>query len=703
MLFWTCPECGRECSPALRQCPACPPPSERQPVAGATLGRSQAEGAILALAQNLETIHAVPLVAPVPEQPVQARENGHNSHGSLTATLIEETPIDAGPGRSARFWVQDPAPPAEQALLLLAEETLEIPVKQAVDSLVRPLVESVDTAETGAVEPPGIEAAVLTEAQPEEEPSAIVPSDISTAESHASSDLAAIPQEPAGTGAECETVVPEPEHVDAAPVPSSEPEPLSQAGSPYEVTAIPELYVALASWAHQIRELEQALEPEGQSPEQELPTAPSVQSLCEATAAPEVQVAADSSPRQGSEPEQASEPEVLSAIEAADPNPTASLEVQEPAFEDAAANSWAHQIRQPEQVSEPEVLSAIAAPDLTAGPEVQEPAFEASATDASPESTAVPEIDAAANRQSEQASEPEVLSAIAAPDLTASPEVQEPAFEDAAADASPESTAVPEIDAAANRQPEQASEPEVLSATAAPDLTTVPVMQEPAVENSAADSSPESTAVPEIDAAANRQPEQASEPEVLSAIAAPDLTASPEVQEPAFEDAAADASPESTAVPEIDAAANRQSEQASEPEVLSAIAAPDLTTGPAIQEPAVENSATDASPESTAVPEIDAAANSWAHQIREPEQALAPEVLSAIAAPDLTTGPAIQEPAGRIPRQMLLSSRRPFRKSMPQPIPGRIKFENPSKPWRRKFFQQSRTRSNRPLPSKLSR
>ena len=405
MLFWTCPECGRECSPALRQCPACPPPSERQQVADATLGRSQADGGILALAQNLETIHAVPVLAPVPEQPVQALENGHNSHGSLTATLIEEAPMDPSAGLSARFVVQDPAAPAEEALLVLAEETLEIPVKQAVDSLVRPLVESVDTAETGAAEPPETEAAVLRETQPaldREEPLVIAQS---------SSEPAATPQlEPDSTVAESETILPEPEPAIAAPAPSSQPELILQAGSPCEVTAIPELYVAVASWAHQIRELEQALEPEAQSPEQESEqaSAPEVLSAIEAShlaAGPEVQeFAVQDRDDQGPEPE----------------SPAAPLEP------DPAGASWA---------SEPEVLPIVEARDLTASAEVQEPAFGDSAADASPESTAVPEIDGAGNsllretREPEQVSTPEILPAIAAPHLAATPEVQEPALE----------------------------------------------------------------------------------------------------------------------------------------------------------------------------------------------------------------------------------------------------------------------------------
>ena len=527
MLYWTCPECGRECSPALRQCPACPPASERQPSAGTTPSRSQADGGILGLAHNLETIHAVPVLAPVAEQPVQAQENGHSSHASLTATLIEETPIDPGAGLSARFVVQDPAAPAEQALLVLAEETLEIPVKQAVDSLVRPLVESVDTAEAGVVEPPDTEAAVLTEPLPEEESSVIVPSDISTAETESPCEPAAIPQlEPDSIAPESETIVPEPEPVAAAPAPSSEPELLSQAGSPYEVTAIPELYVAAASWAHQIRELEQALEPEAQSPEQGLPIAPSVQSPSEAASTPKVP-AANSWAHQIRESEQASEPEVLSAIEA--PDLAASPEVQEPAFEDAAANSLAHQVREPEQAFEPEVLSTIEAPDLTARPEVQEPGVCDSAADASPEAAAVPDIDAAAT----WASEPEVLSAIVASDPTGSPEIQEPAVCDSAADVSPVSTAVPEIDAVhETREPEQASEPEVISAIEAPDLAASPEVQGPASEDAAGNSLAHQI----------REPEQAFEPEVVSAIQDP-LQSPPAVEALSAEEAPSELAP----------------------------------------------------------------------------------------------------------------------------------------------------------------
>ncbi len=144
MLYWTCPECGRECSPAVRDCPVCPPVSARKSdSADANLQATQANGGILALAQNLETIHALPILTAVPEHAVQALENGRSNHAPA-GTLVEEAPAEQARELSAKIVVEDTATPAQEAILVLAEETLAIPVQQTVDSLVRPLVESVE-------------------------------------------------------------------------------------------------------------------------------------------------------------------------------------------------------------------------------------------------------------------------------------------------------------------------------------------------------------------------------------------------------------------------------------------------------------------------------------------------------------------------------------------------------------------------------
>jgi chemotaxis protein histidine kinase CheA len=102
MLFWICPECGRECSPAIRDCPAC---------VGAPDGSASANGSqsVLAPAQALKT--AV-------QEPALFAANGNSGHGTPgLAVAVDES--------SAR-----------------GENAGPVPADEALESLVRPLVES---------------------------------------------------------------------------------------------------------------------------------------------------------------------------------------------------------------------------------------------------------------------------------------------------------------------------------------------------------------------------------------------------------------------------------------------------------------------------------------------------------------------------------------------------------------------------------
>ena len=154
MMCWICPECGRENSPALRDCPSCPPASAQpsKPVEATSTyanGGIRASDGILALAHNLETIHAFPILATVPEQLAEFHENGHSSHVPATATLTQESALDPALQLTASFnFDEEVVAPTYEAMLVLAEETLAIPLKESVDSLVRPLVESLELTES---------------------------------------------------------------------------------------------------------------------------------------------------------------------------------------------------------------------------------------------------------------------------------------------------------------------------------------------------------------------------------------------------------------------------------------------------------------------------------------------------------------------------------------------------------------------------
>jgi len=149
MVCWICPVCGRENSPALRDCPSCPPAAAQPSEPAETALGTRTNGGILALAHNLETIHPFPLVATVPEHGLEKRENGNSSHGPTAATLVEQPVPEPQNELTACFQrEEDVTGPMPEAMLVLAEETLAIPVKQSVDSLVRPLVESAEMIET---------------------------------------------------------------------------------------------------------------------------------------------------------------------------------------------------------------------------------------------------------------------------------------------------------------------------------------------------------------------------------------------------------------------------------------------------------------------------------------------------------------------------------------------------------------------------
>jgi chemotaxis protein histidine kinase CheA len=118
MLYWICPECGRECSPAIRDCPACSGTAESERHPSDSLAHvSESRQEMLTLAEHVK-----------PTQTVPGSELSLDTAG--TATLI----------------VDGPAAPAEKALTVLAEETPSIPLKESIDSLVRPLVESAEPA-----------------------------------------------------------------------------------------------------------------------------------------------------------------------------------------------------------------------------------------------------------------------------------------------------------------------------------------------------------------------------------------------------------------------------------------------------------------------------------------------------------------------------------------------------------------------------
>ncbi len=148
MLYWICPECGHECSPAIRECPTCAMETESAPAASAPAPEPPEEvrpesgisHEIVALAQSFEEPPSVATETAAPSAESVSSVNGHPNHHALSTVATVEEPVE----------VAEPRAPVAKA-----PETV-------IDSLVRPLVESAKTAAPPATPaPPAAPAAPL--------------------------------------------------------------------------------------------------------------------------------------------------------------------------------------------------------------------------------------------------------------------------------------------------------------------------------------------------------------------------------------------------------------------------------------------------------------------------------------------------------------------------------------------------------------
>ena len=131
MLYWICPECGGECSPAVRECPACAGPPVISLASVDPVHRKPAvTEEVLALVQSVQPTSPAPFqVAP---------SNGHST--PLTTLALAEV------------------------------ATEELPPPEAIESLVRPLIESTTFAtpvqlETQPSSPEGLSEAMELQAE----------------------------------------------------------------------------------------------------------------------------------------------------------------------------------------------------------------------------------------------------------------------------------------------------------------------------------------------------------------------------------------------------------------------------------------------------------------------------------------------------------------------------------------------------------
>src|ERR1700686_853281 len=104
MLYWICPECGGECSPAIRECPACSGTPAISPAsAGPVQRKPVVTEQVLALAQNVQPASRTPAVA--------NRLISDNGHCVSAATL--ELPERRAPETVAE---EEPCAPPKEAI-----------------------------------------------------------------------------------------------------------------------------------------------------------------------------------------------------------------------------------------------------------------------------------------------------------------------------------------------------------------------------------------------------------------------------------------------------------------------------------------------------------------------------------------------------------------------------------------------------------
>src|SRR5580658_9436683 len=119
MLCWICPDCGRDCSPAVRECPSCAQGQtgvDEAAVTQAAVTNAGVTSAVLSLVEQFRAVPAVPLLESGPQQYLLfGLTNGHSSVTTGTAVVLEE----------------DPA----------------VPARETINSVVRPLVESAKAAQ----------------------------------------------------------------------------------------------------------------------------------------------------------------------------------------------------------------------------------------------------------------------------------------------------------------------------------------------------------------------------------------------------------------------------------------------------------------------------------------------------------------------------------------------------------------------------
>lgn len=119
MLYWICPECGHECSPAVRECPTCTAPPAQPSAASEP---TAASGELLSLAQNFQpAASSVGLASAPGSHKTLLSTNGHEtSTGGSVATIDSVATIkSAATVKSVATVKEEEAPPLSKKLATL--------------------------------------------------------------------------------------------------------------------------------------------------------------------------------------------------------------------------------------------------------------------------------------------------------------------------------------------------------------------------------------------------------------------------------------------------------------------------------------------------------------------------------------------------------------------------------------------------------
>ena len=104
MLYWICPECGHECSPAIRECPTCTAPPESAAHASTVQQRAGVSQELLSLSESFQSSSSVgllsPAVAVAVEEPVKSAPPAEPELSQNLASLDGLTLQPARPRRA---------------------------------------------------------------------------------------------------------------------------------------------------------------------------------------------------------------------------------------------------------------------------------------------------------------------------------------------------------------------------------------------------------------------------------------------------------------------------------------------------------------------------------------------------------------------------------------------------------------------------